>query len=509
MQYPTGYYGVLVAGFPITFNCTVNYVGNMPASAFANGITVSGPGGYVSHGGSAVKNNGSVYLTYVTTLSNVGNYTTWCLGGMEEANTVTFTVAATETTTIDPLYQVVSILYAPPGNQSSQGYGDNTTGGTTTTIGSSFTFAEEVTYTSQAGTIPILDLSASGSDAESYGFSTTSNNSSAFTTSWIDAINFATDDNSNTTYNPAKSDAINHNLDSFVIWLNPQVTILSDGMIPLSYTVNPQPTTGVSAIVADMLPGPVPAISMEPTAGSISTTNPSGISTVPLSYLQPQAIANDQDNGNAYMPGLAAICKNQTYYPNNCAGDPNGQCGCTPADFAPILALDPLLNYNTTTYTANPVAGTVSPLESDASGASVCAENPVPTTANCRYVIVPIETKSTTPLFEPLSGSAGVTYTVTDGTTTVETIGTQSSINLSSNVGWSYSFGPLMSSIKTTDTWTWTQTESVGNSSGKANSMSVLLKTSDAGCGENVNVYEDTVYHTFAFQVPTGSFGCN
>jgi len=38
--------------------------------------------------------------------------------------------------------------------------------------------------------------------------------------------------------------------------------------------------------------------------------------------------------------------------------------------------------------------------------------------------------------------------------------------------------------------------------------MTVTLKTTTAGCEENVNIYEDTLYHTFAFQVPTGYTGC-
>jgi hypothetical protein len=39
--------------------------------------------------------------------------------------------------------------------------------------------------------------------------------------------------------------------------------------------------------------------------------------------------------------------------------------------------------------------------------------------------------------------------------------------------------------------------------------MSLLLKSSTTACDENVSLYEDTVYHTFAFQVPTGNTACN
>ncbi len=404
--------------------------------------------------------------------------------------------------TFDPDYKLVSILYSPPGNQSAQGYGSSTTNGTTTTVGSSFSFTEQLTFTS--GIPNVLSGSAS------VGWSTTSTNSSAFTQTWSDATSVATDDNSNTTYNPTKSDSINHNLDSFVLWLNPQVRVLSNGTnfaTPVSYTTGSQSTSGLTSIVADILP-PIPAITMEATPPGTS-----GVTTVPVGYLIPQAIASDVDGVNSYMPGLGTICKNNSLYAQQLAADlatPAGQtppaictqanqCGCAPSDFVKILQSDPLLNYNGTTYTASPYAGTESPLELDASGATACGENPVPKADSCRYVIVPIETGSTTPLFEQLSGSDGLTYTVSDGTSTTETNG--GSTNWSVSI--SFGGGPIVAQLKTTDTWTWTDNWSIGSSSGTANTMSVALKTSNADCEEDVNIYEDTWFHTYAFQVPT------
>jgi hypothetical protein len=397
----------------------------------------------------------------------------------------------------DPAYKVVSILYSPPGNQSSEGYGTSTTNGTTTTITSSFTFSSDLTFSS--GIKDVLGGSAS------VGYATTSNNSSAFTQTWTEATMIASDDNSNLTYNPTKSDAINHNLDEFVIWLNPQVTVMADGTTPVSYTTSSQPTAGVSAIVADMIT--LPATTMEATpAGN------TGVTTVPVGYLIPQAIAGE-DGTNSYMPGLAAICKNQTLYQEQLASaDPatptactqTNQCGCVPSDFVGILQTDPLLNYNGTTLAASPYNGTVDPLTLDPSGISVCGENPVPTTASCRYQIVPITTGSTTTLFEPLSGDTYPTVTVTDATSTTETTG---HIDTHS-VGLSFGGGVLVASLVTKDTWTWTDGESWGKIDGTANSMSVTLKTSNADCVENVNIYEDTEFHTFAFQVPTGITTC-
>jgi hypothetical protein len=402
-------------------------------------------------------------------------------------------------TIMDPQYKVISILYSPPGNQSFQGYTDTTTDGTTTTIGSSFTFAEELTFSS--GMADMFDVGGST------GFSVTTSNSSAFTQTYTDATSVSSDDNSNSTYNPLKSDTINHNLDTFVIWLNPQVMIMSEGTsptTPVSYTIGSQATPGVSAIVADTVL--VPAAAMEVVPGSVTQANPAGVTSVPLSDLEQQAIAGI--SGNSYMPGMAAICKNQSYYPNNCSGDPNGQCGCVPSDFAAILATDPLLNYPNQQY-----AGTDSPLEADSlatttgpgSGPTICGENPVPANSNCRYVIVPIETGSTTPQISQLTGGGKDQYQQSDATSSTLTTGS----GWSYNVGLSIQVGPLISQLKRQYTWTWADTESTGTTTGEANTMTVNLQTTTTDCTENVNIFEDTLYHTFVFQVPTGANGCN
>jgi len=408
--------------------------------------------------------------------------------------------------TFDPDYKVVSILYSPPGNQSGQGYGTSTTNGTVTTITSSFTFSSELTFSSGSE-----DLGIGGS--ASIGYSTTSNNSNAFTQTWTDATTIVSDDNSNLTYNPTKSDAVNHNLDEFVIWLNPQVTVYESGTTPVSYTTGSQPTAGVSAIVIDTVT--LPAVAMEATPPGAT-----GVTTVPVGYLIPQAIAGE-DGVNSYMPGLAAICKNSTLYQEQLAADlanptnptaictQTNQCGCVPSDFVAILQTDPLLNYNGTTLTASPDAGTVDPLTLDGSGISICGQNPVPTPTpptvyDCRYAIVPIATGSTTPLILTLSGDTSPTETVTDLTSTTTTVGH----TIGHSVGLSFGGGALIAKLVTMDTWTWTDGETWGKVNGTTNSMQVTLRTSNADCVENVNIYEDTEFHTFAFQVPTGITTC-
>jgi hypothetical protein len=398
--------------------------------------------------------------------------------------------------TFNPDYKVISLLYSPPGNQSFQGYTNTTTDGTTTTVGSSFTFSYELTFSSG-----IADAFDAGG---STGFSTTSSNSSAFTQTYTDAISVSSDDNSNTTYNPGKTDTVDHNLDTFVIWLNPQVTVYSVGTTATSYTTGSQATPGVSAIVIDTVL--IPAAAMEVVPGSVTAANPAGVTSVPLSDLEQQAIAGL--NGNSYMPGLAAICKNQTYYPNSCSKDPNGQCGCVPSDFAAILATDPLLNYPGEQY-----AGTVDPLEADSlatttgpgSGPTICGENPLPANSNCRYVIVPIDAGSTTPQFSQLTGGGKDSYMQSDSTSSTLTTGS----GWSYNVGVSYQAGPLIAQLKEQYMWTWADTESTGKTTGESNTLTVNLQTSTTDCTENVNIFEDTLYHTFVFQAPTGANGCN
>ena len=242
---------------------------------------------------------------------------------------------------------------------------------------------------------------------------------------------------------------------------------------------------------------------MEAAPAGVTALNPSGtagVTTVPVSYLVPQAIPNDAGTGNSYMPGLAAICKSQTLYtaqlasPSEVICTQTNQCGCTPADFTTLLSTDSLLNS----------PGTTSPLEADGSGASVCGQNPVPAGSDCRYVIVPIEAGSTTPLIESLSGSQANAYTQTDATNSTVTTGKSNSYS----TGFSFGGGILLASVTTTDTWNWTDYQSVGSSTGQANSLALTLKTSTAACQEDVNIYEDTIFHTFTFQVPTGITSC-
>ena len=392
------------------------------------------------------------------------------------------------TGTIEPAYQVVSILYAPPGNQSTSGIATGTNNGTSSTYGDSFTNSQTITTTQG---IPGF-LSIGGL----YGTSTTSSSSYEFVSQWQNAQGEENDLMGNTNYNPNKYDAINHTLDDIVIWLNPLVSVVTneDADAMISYSVSSQPIPGVTTSYADVMA--VPVGEMMP--------NSSGNTSVKIGFLNPQQIPNSTTEK---MPGLALICKNVNLTEYNSTNGCNfqDQCGCTPADFAQIVAQDALLNYNTSNFTSSPLPGSGDPLSADASGAAACNQsNPLPTYPNiptnldCRYVIIPETQGSTNPYLTQLSSSVQ--------TPTVQTI--SDSYILTSGSSNSYTTGivvigsSLAGSLKVTNQWTWQNFENTGKVSGGFNQTDILLKTYTEGCNEEVYLYEDTLYHTVVFQTP-------
>jgi hypothetical protein len=320
-------------------------------------------------------------------------------------------------------------------------------------------------------------------------------------------------DNYNLTFNPTSSDEDNHNLDVFEVWVNPLVTIESNGNTPVSYSVSSTLLTinGVKVPAADIIG--VPALTMEASA--------TGVTTVPGDLLRP--IPTGQENqfdGPAFIPGLGAICANNALYqaqlkedrtnPANPAKICTGanQCGCTPADFAGILETNPLLRYDAATFTANPYSGWESPVLANNSPDSICGLNTVPNTpsnpADCRYVPVPLPNTNSTPsdyavpLYYLMEGGIqSPSHMYDDGTTSAEII--SGSTITTVTLGWSAGI------VKGQEQWQWTDLHSIGNANSIANSMSVTLSSSNEACDEEVEFYEDTVFHTFVFYVPPAS----
>ena len=406
---------------------------------------------------------------------------------------------------MNPGYRVTSILYAPPGNKSQSGFLDTTTTATTTTIGSSFASGGTVTTNLGFSAFGVVGVNAS----DSFGTSTTSSSSAAFQSTYTDATGVANSSNN------SAPDAIDHNQDEFLVWLNPQITLYGNDLAPVTYNLGVQPFPNGTAAYSDVVQ--VWANTME--------ANSAGVSTVPAETLGQQEFYID--GSYVYEPGLASICKNliQAEY-NPPSGPPStctlaDQCGCTPTDFLPILQTDPLLFYNGMTNPIAPFPGTVSPLQANTSsgGASdeACGTLPTPnlTGADCRYVPVP-ETLGSSFQAEPHltgPGSAGGNggpgqFNQGENTQTTYTLGgqiqTTASQSLSFTSGTTGKIAPGGSSGSGNwglgSTMSWTDSQSVGTASGSAVSQNLTLNSGTVGCGENVPIFEDTIYHTFVFQ---------
>jgi hypothetical protein len=428
-------------------------------------------------------------------------------------------------TTMNPAYKVTSIIYAPPGNKSQDGFTNTTTNSTTTTIGSNFSqgsnSSSALSVSMNVGIGP-FSLGAGVTASNSFATSSTSTSSAAFQETYQNATGVANQSNS------SASDAINHNNDLFLIWLNPQISVYGNPSAPVGYNVGVQPLANGTVTLPDIVE--VFASAME--------ANSAGVTTVPY------AILNQQNTAQGYQPGLASICKNLIAAEYNPPSGPPSkctladQCGCTPADFLPILQTDPLLFQNGLTNPVSPYPGTVSPLMANTSNGSqsdaLCGTLPTPnlTGSDCRYVPVP-ETKGSATQADPyLSGpntpngnNSPNSFTQGENAQTTYTLGGQTqltvgqSLSFTSGVTGSGKFGGLPGTPTSPpvppccsgggtgnfqwglgSTMQWTDIQSVGTASGSGVSLSVSLNSGSTYCGEYAPIFEDTIYHTFVFQ---------
>jgi hypothetical protein len=422
------------------------------------------------------------------------------IAGGEDSNTSDFSSAElysynVTTVTMTPAYKVASIIYAPPGNKSQDGFTNTTTNATTTNIGSSF---------SQGTTTSIgvgFKLGGIGITASAmFGVTDTPSNSTAFQESFTNSSGTANQSNT------SAPDAINHSNDLFLIWLNPQVTVFGNESAPVGYGIGTQPLANGDTATPDIIP--VSAAAME--------ANSAGITSVPTPKL------GQQKTEQGWMPGLASVCKNliQSEY-NPPSGPPStcglqDQCGCTPADFLPILQTDPLLFSQGLSNPVNPYPGTTSPLELNASSSEICGALPNPnlTGSNCRYVPVP-QTKGSSSQADPLltgpdtqgGDNSPDAFVQGENTQTTTTLGgqTQTSVGFGVRLNFGLTGGGSGSGGASinwglSDRMTWTDSQSIGTASGSGVSLSVSLSSGTVGCSENIPIFEDTVYHTFVFQ---------
>jgi len=371
---------------------------------------------------------------------------------------------------LDPQYEVVSIIYATPGDLSSNGFTNATTDGTTTGIGSSYSEGWTDTYTSG---LSILGLG--GTMSWSFGNSSTTGSTTTVTNTISDATGVVNESPGSGTNN------LSHNQDLIFIWLNPSIELITAGT-----------DTSLWALGTQLLPSDSgEAVDIVEVTAETMMANGSGATTVPISILEPQ------NYDGQTLPGLAVICANHQYYPNSCTLA--NQCGCVPKDFAYILSLDPLVNYNQSE----------NPMTFDTSGATACT-NPA-SSAKCRYVPIMTTNDGTVQQSELLAGPecSGCdpivnTFTQTDSTSTAETL----SETQTQTVSYSWSVKLLGSGIGSANSFTWSESESTGAVNGSAHTMTVTLSSSTEGCYEEIPIFMDTVFHTFVFYMPSGNNSC-
>jgi hypothetical protein len=340
---------------------------------------------------------------------------------------------------INPLYQVLSLLYAAPGNTSSSGYSSGVSKGTTTST--------ESDYSTSSG----IEIKASGGIiGGSLGVSFTWSNGNGNSQSWEETTENTTGVTLESVSNP-----VDHTQDQFFIWLNPQLSVVLNG-----------PNAGVSTLgTPNSQPMDVININAE------DLMNPSQI---PLAVLLPQIVSGQS------LPGLASICKNPLP-PAQCTQ--GNACGCVASDFSMILAQDKLIGTTQTTL----------PDQVD----------------NQRYKFV----RALTLEGPQCAGCGPVTqsFTIQDSSNNVQTQSETNSYSVGVSAGAEVNIPAIFSvSVTQNSSWTWTDIESTGVSSGSSISESVVLGSSSLDCQETINVYEDTVYHTFAFApAATPPAACN
>jgi hypothetical protein len=99
------------------------------------------------------------------------------------------------------------------------------------------------------------------------------------------------------------------------------------------------------------------------------------------------------------------------------------------------------------------------------------------------------------------AGPVKTTYALSDSTVSSETTSNGSGYS----VGYTHAFlipSDMTLGISATNVFGFTQQQTAGTTNGSAHVGTATFGTSDVGCFEYVDVYEDTTYHTFAFALP-------
>lgn len=334
-------------------------------------------------------------------------------------------------------YEVLSIVYDPPGNASSNGFTNSTSAGASTSVSNNFTGSDSLTFSAgAAGISNSVTFSTSQSIGSGSGYTTT----------------YQASDGSQL---GSTVQAIDHNQNQVYILIDPSITVTQTGS-----------TTGVYSFGGSL---DSTGFGVGATPPDIVNVNIAGLKTpslIPLSILEPQV-----PSPGVSLPGLSFVCANAL--PASQCTQQNA-CGCTAADFAPIVAQDEL--------------------------AGLTNQSIAPSSVDSKRFFY-INSISLQGPDQQGAGPVKNTYSLSDSSVSSTTTSDGSSYGVS----YSHNFGPkgpFTLGITSTTSFTYALTQTAGETNGTAHVGTTTLGTSDVGCFEYVDVYEDTSYHTFAFSLP-------
>ncbi len=336
-----------------------------------------------------------------------------------------------------PKYLVVSILYPPPGNQSSVSFTDTISASLTASVTNTFVAGTSLAFTitpdSTQKAFPISpQFSVSSSTSSSDSFTISASGSQGSTAS-------------------SHEDFVDHYQDVFYIWLNPLILVTQTGPNAGTFTLS-------TPIGADGNREPMDIVAFS----AIDLMNPDQI---PLAKIQPISIG-----GGVTVPGLGSICANPAK--------------CTAADFAAILSQDPLL------FPFGLSDPDTSPSVADG--------------IRFQQIFSPLQEL----LF--LDPDVRNTFSLTDSQATGQSVSStvQTSVGFSVSDSTGINIGPVPGftlGTRVTGTFTFTEAASLAISTTVSHQQQATLATNNGGCFEDINIFEDTVFHSFILVPPSPS----
>jgi hypothetical protein len=325
--------------------------------------------------------------------------------------------------------------------------GNRSSNGYTNTVTNTFTTSISQTF-SNATTTSISGTFAGNGLGVSFSASTSTQD--------MHQVQFSTSNGAGVSL-ASVGNSVDHAQDQVFIWLNPMVVVTPTSTTSANYSLN-------TPIGSNGQPEPMDVVNIN----VVDMQNPSQI---PIGTLQPQT-----RNNVSGLPGLADICSNPV---PSCTSAP---CGCVTSDFSTILASDPMI--------------------------SISLQNTQPDQVDPnRYIFINSQV-----LQGPQCDGCDpviVSFTESDSQSTSETLTQTSSYSVGYTRTSGFSLFGAGLTLSNTNSFSWGNSMSRGSANGTTHTASVTLGSSSVDCNETINIYEDTVYHTFALAPAVVSSFCN